>query len=77
NIILALFYTPHTILYPKSEKENSKLIFKALAYTKLRRSKLVLNLKLSATKFTIIFTTKYNLFYYTLFPLLLETPSLN
>ncbi|TVY31937.1 hypothetical protein LSUB1_G008947, partial [Lachnellula subtilissima] len=52
------FYT----LNPFLEKEDSKSIFKALAYTKPRRSKLVLNLKLSATKFATIFTTKYNLF---------------
>ncbi|TVY22137.1 hypothetical protein LHYA1_G009144 [Lachnellula hyalina] len=37
------------ILYAFLEKEDSKSIFKALAYTKLRRLELVLNLKLSAT----------------------------
>ncbi|TVY31857.1 hypothetical protein LSUB1_G007988 [Lachnellula subtilissima] len=59
------------------EKEDSKSIFKALAYTKPRRSELVPNLKLSATEFATTFTTKCNLFRQTLFPPPPETPSLN
>ncbi|TVY32154.1 hypothetical protein LSUB1_G006484 [Lachnellula subtilissima] len=66
----------HT-LNPFLEKEDSKSIFKALAYTKPRRSELVLNLKLSATEFATIFTAKCNLFRQTLFPPPLETPSPN
>ncbi|TVY32230.1 hypothetical protein LSUB1_G008188, partial [Lachnellula subtilissima] len=63
--------------YTSAQKEDSKSIFKALAYTKPRRSKLVPNLKLSATKFATTFTAKYNLFRQTLFPPPPETPSPN
>ncbi|TVY22098.1 hypothetical protein LHYA1_G009147 [Lachnellula hyalina] len=42
--------------------KDSKSIFKALAYTKLRWLELVPNLKLSATHFATIFTTKCDLF---------------